>query len=161
MMPSTLPVSSSCGGLWCATAEKCTQAVNLEGALNLQRHRKCFQVSSRGEAAVVMAEHGDGKEEPAGLEQVEYHMFPKGKQLLRNQHVNLLLRGLVPRRVNISASRPLGRACDSSLAFKAVQRQSCQIVLSTGMKVEMEGTARDDAVRRPGTNANIAEIQKS
>lgn len=73
--------------------------------------------------------------QPVGLEQVEYHMFPKGKQLLRNQHVNLLLRGLVPRRVNISASRPLGRACDSSLAFKAVQRQSCQTVLSTGMKV--------------------------
>lgn len=40
MMPSSLPVSSSCGGLWCAAGEKCTQAVNLEGALGLQRHRK-------------------------------------------------------------------------------------------------------------------------
>lgn len=50
-------------------------------------------------------------------------MFPKGKQLLRNQRVNLLQRGLVPNCVNLSASRPLGRPCDSSLAFKAVQRQ--------------------------------------
>lgn len=40
MMPSFLPISSSCGGLWCATGEKLTQAVNLKGALNLQRHRK-------------------------------------------------------------------------------------------------------------------------